>query len=104
MGIDRESRMRIRAKDVFTYCSTLMIDLTQDQAKVFLRKFLEDSSEIYFLKSKFTYFSRNIEYIQQSFRKHMLGFTVRCEALGELWEKEKAVLTKECIAKKAKKK
>ena len=57
-----------------------------------MKKFLTNSSEIFNLKSTFTHFYKKIEYIQTNLRIHLRAFKNRCEALGELWERERRLV------------
>jgi hypothetical protein len=51
-----------------------------------------------------TGFYKKILYIQNTFRQHLHAFKNRSDILGEVWEREKGMLIKDCILKKTKKK
>lgn len=80
------------------------METATEKSKIFIKNFLHETAELHFLKSKMINFYKKILYIQSIYREHTLAFKSRCEAMSDIWEKEKGLLINEIIMKKNKKK
>ena len=99
-----QMRLAHKARQSFSLGAVFMIDLAKERFKGIVRSFLSETAETYELKQHFRGLYKRVEGIQSAFRGHQAALEQRCEALSDIWDRERAALIKECMAKKNKKK